>query len=877
VKNTSIRYFVLALMTRFRSTAQLCAIAAVVFSVAFALAPYGSAQTTITVAPTSVELAVGQTQTFTATLANAQSGDAVVWTDTTGQDLFSPSGPSASGVAITWTAPSTPGTYVVTVASQLVPTATAIATVTVMATAPAECDTSAPQGICQPYTYIPVSGSNGYNTNVQNGFWNEAAAPAGSTQPIYVSGFGLGSWYAIDNFPAGETEIWTYPNSDPIYSGYANSNIDDFQYIVSSYSENMEQYLNPSTTDAEAAYDIWLNNYNNEVMIWVDQSNRGGAGYFGCNSTPAVTGIQFGGSNGVPVSLWDLDECSSGSTGEQIWLRDQAAEPGIGSATVYGIPSGSVDVLAMLEWMQNNEKCTTRRGVQTCAPYLPATSNLVQLEFGFEVASTGGQNEEFGVNGFSVSSTIPGVPVTLFIPWTPPAPITYGTALSAAQLDAGVTYGSNIAYNGNVPIAGTYSYSPALGTVPAAGTQTLSVTFTPTDTTDYATTTQTVPLTVNPAVPTIQWAAPAAITYGTALSAAQLDAVATANGNPVAGTYVYSPALGTVLPAGTQTLSVTFMPTDTTDYTTATEAVRLAVNPAVLTVMATNETQPYGVVPSLAYTLSGFVNGDTSSVVSGAPVLSTTATVTSLPGTYPILVQLGTLTAANYTFNLVGAVDTVTFTGSAPSSGSTCNGVYSGTFNGNLTVSAGQTCIFVNGKVTGNVQQSGGTLEMITSTINGNLQISGGMFTVTSGSSIKGNLQIQGIPAGPATNQVCGSTIDGNLQFQNNGAAVLIGASAPASCAGNTIQGNLQIENDTAAVSAVGNTVDGNLTVQSNSGATIVDGNTVKGNLQDESNTAPTNVFSDIVGGNLQCQNNTSITGGGDTAKGNMQGQCSTY
>lgn len=77
--------------------------------------------------------------------------------------------------------------------------------------------------------------------------------------------------------------------------------------------------------------------------------------------------------------------------------------------------------------------------------------------------------------------------------------------------------------------------------------------------------------------PTITWATPAAITYGTALSAAQLNA--TAN---VAGTFVYSPSIGTVLSPGTsQTLSVTFTPTDTTNYTTATKSVVIDVtNPA---------------------------------------------------------------------------------------------------------------------------------------------------------------------------------------------------------------------------------------------------------------------------------------------------------
>ena len=47
--------------------------------------------------------------------------------------------------------------------------------------------------------------------------------------------------------------------------------------------------------------------------------------------------------------------------------------------------------------------------------------------------------------------------------------------------------------------------------------------------------------------PTITWASPAGITYGTALTAAQLDATAS-----VAGTFAYSPAAGTVLKAGTR-------------------------------------------------------------------------------------------------------------------------------------------------------------------------------------------------------------------------------------------------------------------------------------------------------------------------------------
>jgi hypothetical protein len=73
-------------------------------------------------------------------------------------------------------------------------------------------------------------------------------------------------------------------------------------------------------------------------------------------------------------------------------------------------------------------------------------------------------------------------------------------------------------------------------------------------------------------------AKPATITYGTGLSSTQLDANAS-----VSGAFVYSPASGTVLSGGTQTLSVTFTPTDTTDYSTATGTVSITVNKAAST------------------------------------------------------------------------------------------------------------------------------------------------------------------------------------------------------------------------------------------------------------------------------------------------------
>jgi glucuronoarabinoxylan endo-1,4-beta-xylanase len=92
---------------------------------------------------------------------------------------------------------------------------------------------------------------------------------------------------------------------------------------------------------------------------------------------------------------------------------------------------------------------------------------------------------------------------------------------------------------------------------------------------DYQAASASVTLIVNQATPVITWPSPASVVQGATLSSTQLDA--TAN---VPGSFSYSPAAGTVLnTAGTNTLSTTFSPTDTTDYTTAGATVSLLVIP----------------------------------------------------------------------------------------------------------------------------------------------------------------------------------------------------------------------------------------------------------------------------------------------------------
>jgi len=144
--------------------------------------------------------------------------------------------------------------------------------------------------------------------------------------------------------------------------------------------------------------------------------------------------------------------------------------------------------------------------------------------------------------------------------WPTPEGITYGTALDEAQLNA------------VAPVPGRLSYSPAEGELLPPGMHTLSVTFTPADTANYATAQSAVTLAVAKATSVIQWPTPDPITYGTQIGPMHLCAATS-----VPGKFEYTPGLGAVLAAGEHRLSVVFTPEDTVGYSSSQAAVSLRV------------------------------------------------------------------------------------------------------------------------------------------------------------------------------------------------------------------------------------------------------------------------------------------------------------
>jgi hypothetical protein len=208
--------------------------------------------------------------------------------------------------------------------------------------------------------------------------------------------------------------------------------------------------------------------------------------------------------------------------------------------------------------------------------------------------------------------------VAQFMPSGGTAPYTF----TVTGLPAGMTRTPNINSSGT---------SLTLGGTPTQ-TGNFVVQVTATDAYGCASNTQNYALTINKATPVITWLNPANITYGTPLSATQLNAIANAAGN-----FTYTPPLNTVLNAGNgQTLTVSFTPSDTANFTGASKQVVINVLKAPLTVTVNNAWRNANEVnPPLTGSITGLVNNDLITLN-----YTTTATIVSPPGVYPITATL---------------------------------------------------------------------------------------------------------------------------------------------------------------------------------------------------------------------------------------------
>jgi hypothetical protein len=198
----------------------------------------------------------------------------------------------------------------------------------------------------------------------------------GSQGPQSITAYSFQDWSvtATDSDPSDSPgEVLTYPDASVNYYQLDNDphyNLNNITSLTSDFAESMPS---SASLNAEAAYDIWLNNWDTEVMVWVDTSAGKDRNLADSGDTEVGT-YTYGGQN---FSLWDN---GTGINGFYIFLLDHSET------------SGTVDLLPMLETLVSHG-------------WIPADSPVTEIPFGWEISDTGGKPMTLSMTKFDVNIT----------------------------------------------------------------------------------------------------------------------------------------------------------------------------------------------------------------------------------------------------------------------------------------------------------------------------------------------------------------------------------------------------------------------------------------------------------------------------------------
>jgi hypothetical protein len=240
------------------------------------------------------------------------------------------------------------------------------------------------------------------------------------------------------------------------------------------------------------------------------------------------------------------------------------------------------------------------------------------------------------------------------ITFTSSSTATYGA--TPITLTATSTSGWPISYSlssGPATLAGNVLTITGAGSIVVQATQSGN--------TDYAPASAIQTITVNQA-PLLVTPNSVVSTYGSAVPALSASYSGFVNGDNLSvlsGSPLLSTTATSASGVGVYPINASLGTLSAANYTFTFASGTLTINPALLTVTPNNATTTYGTIPSFSVGYMGFVNNDNIGVLSGAPVVTTTATTTSPVGTYPITASQGTLSASNYTFTFGSGILTI--------------------------------------------------------------------------------------------------------------------------------------------------------------------------------------------------------------------------
>ena len=196
----------------------------------------------------------------------------------------------------------------------------------------------------------PLATWNTGKFDIFNNEWNKAEAG-----PQTIWAYSHKHW-GVESVQADTTSVKTYPS---VQENYTSPMVTSLRRLHSKFQQSM-----PSVRDfdAEAAYDLWLNDYKIEVMVWVDNHGQRPAGH-------VVQHVTF---YGQKFSLWQANNhfFSFKLAGKQE-------------------TKGTIHLLTMLDWL-------IKQG------YVSSSATLKQVNFGWEICSTDGKPMDFTVTNYKL-------------------------------------------------------------------------------------------------------------------------------------------------------------------------------------------------------------------------------------------------------------------------------------------------------------------------------------------------------------------------------------------------------------------------------------------------------------------------------------------
>jgi len=361
---------------------------------------------------------------------------------------------------------------------------------------------------------------------------------------------------------------------------------------------------------------------------WITTSLSGGAtkavGFSGWNAGTYTIGVAYGGdSNNNPVSSSTTLTISKATPTVSVLCSPNPITFGGANSICTISASGNGTITGTGSLTYNGTAWTTLSlSSGSVIATWSSTFGIGAYTIGATYNGDSNNTSATGSGTVTVNKTSPAVSLSSSV-----NPLIYGglsvftATINGGQSPSGtVTFQVNGQTFGTATVSGGVAIYNGTNEVWAAGTDTISAIYSGDGDNGWATGTLTE--TINKATPTITWASPAAITYGTALSSTQLDA-----SSSVVGTFAYTPASGTVLTAGSHTLLVTFTPKDTTDYNTATGTTTLQVTKSSVLIDSTSSLNLSVYGDSVTWTFT-FVGGGitptgTTTIKDGSVTLAT--------------------------------------------------------------------------------------------------------------------------------------------------------------------------------------------------------------------------------------------------------------